>query len=83
MAWIAAFLVLETWALIDRDRGDTLSESIWFLQRQWWPLTVILAVLFLFLIWHFVFDRRSRRSSYETETTTTTTTTETEYRDSD
>jgi flagellar biosynthesis/type III secretory pathway M-ring protein FliF/YscJ len=61
MLWISTFLVAEAIAIFDRDLGDTLSESIWFLQRSWWPLTVILALLFIFLIVHFLFDSRSRK----------------------
>lgn len=55
------FIVAEAWAIIERDPGDTLSESIWFLQQQFWPLTIGLAVLFVFLFGHFVLDRRSRK----------------------
>jgi hypothetical protein len=61
MVWLGVFVVAETWALVDTDRGDTLSESVWFLQRSWWPLTILLVILLVFLIWHFVVDRRSRR----------------------
>lgn len=60
MLWLSTFVVAETIAIFDRDTGDTLSESIWFLQRSWWPLTVLLIVLFGFLIWHFIWDKRSR-----------------------
>jgi hypothetical protein len=61
MVWIGVFLVAETIAIFDRDSGDTLSESIWFLQRAWSPVTAGLAVLFIFLIVHFLFDKRSRK----------------------
>ena len=60
MLWLGLFLGLEAWALIDPQGGDTLSESIWFLQRQWWPLTIGLAGLLVWLIFHFIFDKRSR-----------------------
>ena len=61
MVWIGTFVVAEGVALVDSDRGDTLSESIWFLQGQFWPLTAGLGVLFAFLIHHFIVDRRSRK----------------------
>lgn len=61
MVWLGVFVGLEAWAIFDPGSGDTLSESIWFLQRQFWPLTVGLGVLFVFLIVHFIFDRRSRK----------------------
>lgn len=61
MVWIGTFVVAEGVALVDSDRGDTLSESIWFLQGQFWPLTAGLSVLFAFLIHHFIVDRRSRK----------------------
>jgi len=61
MVWLGSFVVLESVALIDSDPGDSLSESVWFLQRSFWPLTVGLGVLFVFLTIHFIFDRRSRK----------------------
>lgn len=61
MVWLGIFIVAEGVAIFDQDRGDTLSESVWFLQRGFWPLTVMLAVLLLFLIVHFIVDRRSRK----------------------
>lgn len=35
VAWLLAFVAIETWALIDRRRGDTLSEHAW----DWFCLT--------------------------------------------
>ncbi len=61
MVWVAMFVVAESVAIVQNDSVDTLSESIWFLQRGFWPVTVGLAVLFGFLIVHFIVDRRSRR----------------------
>ncbi len=61
MVWIAVFIGAEGVALLDSDRGDTLSESIWFLQGQFWPLTAGLSVLIGWLFYHFVIDRRSRK----------------------
>ncbi len=61
LLWLTTFIVLETIAIANPDRGDTLSESVWFLQRSFWPLTIILAVLFVFLFVHFILDRRSRK----------------------
>lgn len=61
MLWLGTFVGAEAWALwASPDLGDTLSESIWFLQQQFWPLTIGLGVLFVFLIWHFIWDKRSR-----------------------
>lgn len=68
MLWLGLFVGLEAWAIFDRRPGDTLSESVWFLQRSWWPLTIILAILFVFLIVHFIFDRRSRRRRVDERT---------------
>lgn len=61
MVWLGVFVGAEAWAIFDHDPGDTLSESVWFLQRGFWPLTVGLAVLFVFLVYHFIIDRRSRK----------------------
>ena len=56
--WIAAFLIIETFALLNRDPGaDTLSEMVWIavsVPVVWW-------VVAAFLIWltiHFLFDGR-------------------------
>lgn len=61
MGWLGIFVVAEGIAIFDKDSGDTLSESIWFLQQAFWPLTVGLGALFAFLIVHFIVDRRSRK----------------------
>lgn len=61
MGWLGFFVGLETYAILDRDPGDTLSESIWFLQRSFWPVTIVIVVLLVFLFIHFVLDRRSRK----------------------
>lgn len=48
------FVVIEGWALINKDRGDTLSEHVWKWfrirekPRQW---TVRRAALAVFLVW--------------------------------
>lgn len=60
MIWLSTFLVFEGIALLSPERGDTLSEQIWFLQRGFWPLTVGLAVLIGWLFYHFVIDKRTR-----------------------
>lgn len=61
MSWLGVFVVAETITLLSPGRGDTLSEQVWFLQQAWWPLTILLGILFVFLIWHFIWDKRSRR----------------------
>ena len=44
---------------MDSNRGDTLSESIWFLQGQLWALYLGLLFLFGWLFYHFVIDRQT------------------------
>ncbi len=61
MTWVGVFIVAETVALLNPSGGDTLSESVWFLQRAWAPLTLGLSVLFVFLIVHFLVDKRGRK----------------------
>ncbi|MEK9736188.1 MAG: hypothetical protein VW362_07035 [Candidatus Nanopelagicales bacterium] len=38
--WISAFIVIEGVALIRKERGDTLSEQVWFALKKapvlWW-----------------------------------------------
>lgn len=56
LAWFAAFLLIEGWALFNRTEGDTLSEHVW----SWWHVhdrrpTVLVVLarvpLALFLTW--------------------------------
>ncbi len=61
MVWLGMFVVAEGVAILQPLSGDTLSESVWFLQQGWPPLTFGLAGLFLFLVVHFLFDKRSRK----------------------
>ena len=61
MVWLSMFVVAEGIAIFSPDPGDTLSESIWYLQRGFWPFSIGLAILFVFLIHHFLFDKRSRK----------------------
>jgi hypothetical protein len=50
---LAGFAVLETLAILDRDKGDTLSEHVWWLAGH--PLTWLLLAAFLFwLVVHFL-----------------------------
>ena len=52
--WIGFFIAVEGAALLDKDRGDTLSEHVWAVfkikdkPRQW---TIRRAVLAGFLVW--------------------------------
>jgi hypothetical protein len=61
MVWLGGFVGFEAWAIFSCPDECTLSASVWFLQRSWWPLTVILVVLLVFLFIHFILDRRSRK----------------------
>lgn len=61
--FVASFAVLETWALLNRREGDTLSERL----REWlgirpvkhWRLATSAAVLgfLLWFGWHIVFQQ--------------------------
>lgn len=60
--WVIYFVVLETFALIDRDKGDTLSEHIWaiiFANDR--PRSVVFYIAGGALVWlvvHFLFRGR-------------------------
>lgn len=52
VTWILAFVALEALALLDRDRGDTLSEHVWaviFVGGR--PRPVIYYLVGGFLVW--------------------------------
>ena len=56
LVWLAAFLIIEGAALIDKDRGDTLSEHIWkwfnIKTRRWHWRRWVLAVFLVWLLVH-------------------------------
>ncbi len=58
--WIAWFVVVEGFALVDKNRGDTLSEHVWRWfrihdkPRQWTWRRAVLAIFLVWLLVHFV-----------------------------
>lgn len=60
--WVLWFLALETTALMDNDRGDTLSEHVWDVMFQGdRPRPVIYYLSAGFFLWvfvHFLFRGR-------------------------
>ena len=60
IAWLGMFVVIEGWALIDKDPGDTLSEHIWKWfkikekPRQWTWRRAALAGFLVWLLVHMV-----------------------------
>lgn len=57
LAWVAAFGLLEIIALVDDDRGDTLSEHVTFLLDLHPVLWLLGLVGIIRLGWHFLFER--------------------------
>jgi hypothetical protein len=55
---LAVVAAAETWALIRRAKGDTLSETVWDATDSRVP-RAILAVFMAWLSWHLVADRRT------------------------
>lgn len=60
---LVAFLIAEGWALVRNAKGDTLSETVWYLRDQgrwlYWLIldTVYVAALtFGWLLFHFRFQ---------------------------
>lgn len=60
MAWIAMFLVIEFWAIIDDDPNDTLSEHVWSLMNVSSFIGFAVVSLLVWLIYHFVYERRGK-----------------------
>ena len=58
--WLVMFAVVEGWALVNKDRGDTLSEHVWKWfkirekPRQWTWRRAALAVFLVWLLVHMV-----------------------------
>lgn len=58
--WLAMFAAVEGAALINKDRGDTLSEHVWSWfkirekPRQWTWRRAVLAVFLVWLLVHMV-----------------------------
>ena len=62
VSWLVLFVVIEALALRDTDKGDTLSEHVWFLMfHDGRPRPVIyylFAGFFLWMLLHFAFRGR-------------------------
>jgi len=59
IGWILIFVVLETVAILDRDRSDTLSEQVWALvtiNPGLWGAGI--AILLGWLFFHFLIEPR-------------------------
>lgn len=57
-AWLLAFVVIETWAILDKDPDDTLSEHVWTLMNASSFITFSVVMLLVWLLYHFVWERR-------------------------
>lgn len=60
VAWILMFLVIEFWAIFDDDPDDTLSEHVWSLMNMSSFIAFAVVTLLVWLIYHFVWERRGR-----------------------
>lgn len=54
------FLVIEFWAIFDDDPDDTLSEHVWSLMNMSSFIAFAVVTLLVWLIYHFVWERRGR-----------------------
>ena len=51
VAWIALFAIIEGAALLNKKKGDTLSENVW----RWFPKNTVRGIaLFAFMAWLFM-----------------------------
>lgn len=58
LAILAIILVVETVAIFNKRRADTLSEQIWWLRTKWWG-RIILFPLWSWLSYHFFLEPSS------------------------
>jgi hypothetical protein len=56
--WIVYFLAVETIAILDKDRGDTLSEHVWAIVRSSSFAWFMVGGLLIWLVYHFLFEGR-------------------------
>lgn len=54
--WALLFVVLETMAVLDKGRGDTLSEHVWWLTEPW-PVRFAAGGLMFWAVLHFLTRR--------------------------
>lgn len=55
--WIVWFAILETWALLDRDSGDTFTEHVRPIVQATSVGWFLAAGLLLWLVWHFLVEQ--------------------------
>lgn len=58
LVWLVLLVVIlgfEARALLQRKRGDTLSEAVWWLRARLWG-RMLLFPLFMWLGWHFFLE---------------------------
>ena len=58
--WILYFLVVEFAAIFNDSPDDTLSEHVWTLMNASSFITFAVVSLLVWLIYHFVWERRGR-----------------------
>jgi len=61
VAWLAAFVALEFYAVGNPQPGDTLSETIWVAMDRWVVVRVSVWLLLGWLVKHFTWDWYRRR----------------------
>lgn len=49
-------VALELYGVWRKEKGDTISENIWWLQKRFWPFRIVVAAFCLWLLIHFGFD---------------------------
>lgn len=61
IAWIVAFLVIETVAIVNSEPDDTLSEQVWSLMSSSSFVWFAVVALLIWLLYHFVWEGRNRK----------------------
>lgn len=56
IAWLTAFVILETWAILRPESGDTLTESVKYVMYHYWWAWAAVGCLLVWLFYHFMIE---------------------------
>lgn len=60
IVWTVIYLVLavpliiiELIGVYRRQKGDTISENVWWIQKKFWPIKIVISGFLIWLLVHF------------------------------